>query len=154
MRLRTGDLIFVHDMSFSGILSMLRFGSWWTHAAMYYGEGKTAEMTDKNFRMLTFKKRYAAKKIMVVRFKWVGPRQRKALKLHAQKLSKVKFDRLRLVVPLLPQFRKNRAWCTTFIDLVYRIATRVPVNTATLMREDRKYMEFYKAVVVSDYRGR
>lgn len=149
-----GDIILVHTDTPSNWLSMVRFGSWWTHAAMYYGDGRTVEMTNKNVRNLTFIKRYAHKKIRVVRLHGLTVRDRLTIRREAKRLGHLKFDRIRLVIPLVPQFRKGRFWCTSFIDLVYRKALGFHVNTARIMQNRKGYLQEIRAEVVYDYRGK
>jgi len=121
---------------------------------MFYGDGKTVEMTNKNVRNLTFAKRYALKKIRVVRLHGLTVHDRLRIRQEAKRLGHLKFDRLRLVVPLMPQFRRGRFWCTTFIDLIYRKALGLHVNTARIMQNRKGYLQEVRAEVVYDYRGK
>lgn len=150
--LQTGDIILIHIDSWSDWLSMFRFRSWWTHAAVYYGGGKTVEMTDKNVRNLTFEKRYRNKKIQVIRFKWLTLHDRVSLRREALRLKHLKFDRLRLAIPMLPQFRKGRFWCTNFIDHLYKKATGKTINVQRLMQGRKGYLNEVHSEVIYDYR--
>ena len=152
MHIRPGDIIFIHVNSWSNFLTMLRLRVWWTHSAMMGDNGKTIEMTDKNVRFLTFKKRYAAKKIMIITFKNLSYKDRKKLVQTALEMYDKKFDRLRLLIPGLPQLRKNRFVCTTFIDTVYQIALGKKINVTKMMRLNKKYLKEIDATIVYDYR--
>ncbi len=151
-RLLTGDILLVHDDSWSDWLSMLRFRSWWTHAAVYYNSGRTAEMTDKNFRMLTFRKRYVGRKLIVLRFSWVSADDRMNLRNAVSSLRTATFDRLRLVIPGLPQLRKNTLWCTTFVEEVYRRGVGLAFDFLKVMRGDGEYIRKLGLSVIWDYR--
>lgn len=121
---------------------------------MYYGNDKTVEMTNRNFRYLTFSKRYPASKIMVVRFSKLSMRDRVRLRREARKYTSAKFDRLRLVLPMLPQIRKNRFWCTTFIDTVYRGALGWRIDVKRMTQRGRKYIERMGGEIIYDYRDK
>ena len=150
--LKTGDLIFIHNLTWSTLLTMVRFRTWWTHVAMYYGADKTVEMTNKNFRYLTFSKRYPANKIMIVRFRSLTVADRARLRKEARKYTSAKFDRLRLILPLLPQLRQNRFWCTTFIDRIYSGALGKRLDVKAMTQRGRKYIERLDADIIYDYR--
>lgn len=150
--LQVGDIILVHTDSWSDWLSMFRFRSWWTHASMYYGSDKTIEMTNKNVKHLTFSKRYGKNKVKIVRLRGLTIQDRVKLRKTARKYYHLKFDRLRLALPLVPQFRKNRYWCTTFIDLLYKKALGRTINVQYVMQSKKNYVDTIRASVIYDYR--
>lgn len=152
--LQTGDIILTHTHSWSDLLSMLRFRSWWTHAAMVYDPKKTVEMTNKNVRHLTIEKRYANKKIRVIRLRNLTIVDRVRLRVAARTLYHTKFDRLRLILPLLPQMRYNYYWCTSFIDLVYKKALGRTINVKWMMQSKKDYLEAIQADIIYDYRNK
>lgn len=118
---------------------------------MYCGNGRTVEMTTKNTRGLTFSKRYAGRKIKITRFPWVDAQDRRRLKAEAKKMSGMKFDRLRVIVPLLPRLRKNSFFCTEFIDRIYLRATGITISTERMMRNQLNFFTS-GAEVIYDYR--
>lgn len=150
--LQVGDILLIHTTSWSDILSMFRFGSWWTHASMYYGMDKTVEMTNKNVKHLTFSKRYGNNKIRVIRLKGLTVQDRVKLRKTARKYYHLKFDRLRLMLPLMPQFRKDRYWCSTFVDLLYKKALGRTINVKYIMQNRKAYLATIRAGVIYDYR--
>lgn len=150
--LQVGDIILIHMDSLSDWLSMFRFRSWWTHASMYYGYNKTVEMTNKNVRHLTFSKRYGINKVRVIRLKGLSINDRVKLRKTARKYKHLRFDRLRLVLPLVPQFRKDRYWCSTFIDLIYKKALGRTINVQSVMQNKKDYLATILADVIYDYR--
>lgn len=150
--LQTGDIILTTEHNWSDILSMIRFRSRYTHATMYYGENRTIEMTNKNVRHLTFSKRYAPKKIIIIRLRGLTIKDRVKLRRTARRYYHLKFDRLRLVLPLLPQFRKDRYWCTSFIDLIYKKALGRNIRVEYLMQHTKDYTKLYKADILYDYK--
>ena len=152
--LTTGDILLVHTDSPSNWLSMIRFGSWWTHSAVMYDAQKTVEMTHKNVRNLTFSKRYEGKKIRIIRLKGLTIWDRIRIRKESRRLMKLKFDRLRLVIPLLPQMRRGRFWCSSFIDLLYKKATGRVINVKRMMQDRSGYLEEIGAEIIYDYRGK
>lgn len=121
---------------------------------MVYDPKKTVEMTNKNVRHLTIEKRYANKKIRVIRLRNLTIVDRVRLRVAARTLYHTKFDRLRLILPLLPQMRYNYYWCTSFIDLVYKKALGRTINVKWMMQSKKDYLEAIQADIIYDYRNK
>ena len=118
MKLEIGDIIFIHHNTPQSLFVSLRFWSWWNHFAIYIGDNKTAEITDKGFRNLNFDKHYKYKSIAVFRDLNLTIGDKHNMKKNTEMFSEVKLDFLRLLFPFIYRHREQRLLCSEFVEIL------------------------------------
>ena len=148
MNLEIGDIIFIHHNTPQSLFVSLRFWSWWNHFAIYIGDNKTAEITDKGFRNLNFDKHYKNKSIAVFRNKRLNINDKDVLRHDTIAVfSETKLDFLRLLIPFFRYRRANRLLCSEFVEILV-----LENNTSIWKLDNEEYASKHQIKKIYDYR--